>query len=148
MEREGNILSHRLEGLEDEGVASRGRFNAVGESCINDVDKEGRRKESDFVIVIIRVGKKARAAGEGIWTCQEFSRNMDHFQVKVSEVNKPAGLSTIEGLGGAEVGEVSYPELYLNPQGIPKSFPSHFRMIPESFPSTPKYSQVFPSFLS
>ena len=44
--------------------------------------------------------------------------------------------------------EVSYPELYLNPQGTPESFPSHFRMIPELSPSTPEYSQVCPSFPS
>ena len=43
---------------------------------------------------------------------------------------------------------MSYPELYLNPQGTPKSFLSHFRMIPELSPSTPEYSQVFLSFLS
>ena len=44
--------------------------------------------------------------------------------------------------------ELSYPELYLNPQGIPESFPSHFCIIPESSPSTPEYSQVFLSFPS
>ena len=43
---------------------------------------------------------------------------------------------------------VSYPELYLNPQSIPESFLSHFRMIPELSLSTPEYSQVFPSFPS
>ena len=31
---------------------------------------------------------------------------MDHFQVKVSEVDKPSGLSVIKGLGETEVGEV------------------------------------------
>ena len=31
---------------------------------------------------------------------------MDHFQVEVGQVNKPAGLSMIESLGGAEIGEV------------------------------------------
>ena len=31
---------------------------------------------------------------------------MDHFQIKVGKVNKPTGLSTIEVLGGMEVGEV------------------------------------------
>ena len=46
------------------------------------------------------------------------------------------------GLSGLYGGRLSYPELYLNPQGIPKSFPSHFHMIPESFLSTLKYSQV------
>ena len=43
---------------------------------------------------------------------------------------------------------LSYPELYLNPQGTPKSFPSHICIIPELSPNTPKYSQVFPSFPS
>ena len=31
---------------------------------------------------------------------------MDHLQIKVSEVNEPAGLSMVEGLGETEVGEV------------------------------------------
>ena len=31
---------------------------------------------------------------------------MDHFQVKVSEVDEPVGLSTVESLGETEVGEV------------------------------------------
>ena len=31
---------------------------------------------------------------------------MDHFQIKVSEVDEPVGLSTIEGLGEIEVGEI------------------------------------------
>ena len=60
---------HRLEGLEDEGVTGRGGFNVVGESHINDIDKEGQGKESDSIIVIVRVGKKVRTAEEGIWTC-------------------------------------------------------------------------------
>ena len=59
----------RLEGLEDEGVASRGGFNAVGEGHINDIDEEGQGKESDSIVVIVRVGKKVRTVGEGIWTC-------------------------------------------------------------------------------
>ena len=31
---------------------------------------------------------------------------MDHFQVKVRKVDEPAGLSSVEVLGGTEVGEV------------------------------------------
>ena len=31
---------------------------------------------------------------------------MDHFQIKVSKVDEPAGLLMIEGLGGVEVGEI------------------------------------------
>ena len=42
-EQEGDVLMHGLEGLEDEGVTCRCGFNALGEGCVNDVDKEGRR---------------------------------------------------------------------------------------------------------
>ena len=46
---------------------------------------------------------------------------------------------------GIKVGDVCH---ILNSTRIPELFLSHFRMIPESFLSTPEYSQVFPSFLS
>ena len=42
MKGERNILIHRLESLEDEGVTSGGGFNVVGESHINDINKEGQ----------------------------------------------------------------------------------------------------------
>ena len=41
-EGERDIFVHRLEGLEDEGVACRGGFNAVGESGVDKINKEGR----------------------------------------------------------------------------------------------------------
>ena len=52
------------------------------------------------------MGEEVGAAGEGIWACEELPWDMDHFQIKVSEVDEPAGLSVIEDLGGTEVGEV------------------------------------------
>ena len=39
-ERERDIFMHRLESLEDEGVTCRGGFNAVGEGCVDKIDKE------------------------------------------------------------------------------------------------------------
>ena len=66
MEWEGNVLVHRLEGLEDKGIASGGRFNAVGESYINDIDKEGWGKESDSIIVIVSVGEKIQSSRKGV----------------------------------------------------------------------------------
>ena len=54
---ERGILVHGLESLEDEQGTSRGRFNAVGESYVNDIDEEGWGKESNSIIVIIRMGK-------------------------------------------------------------------------------------------
>ena len=41
----------------------------VGESHVNDIDKEGLGKEGDSIAVIVRVGKKIRAVEEGIRTC-------------------------------------------------------------------------------
>ena len=52
------------------------------------------------------MGKEVRTAREGIRTSEEFPRDVDHFEIKVSEVNEPVSLSTIEGLGGMEVSEI------------------------------------------
>ena len=41
----------------------------VRESYINDVDEKRRGEESDFVIVVVSVGKKVGAVGEGIRAC-------------------------------------------------------------------------------
>ena len=41
----------------------------VGKSHVNDIDKEGWEKESDSVIIVVRVGKKIRVVGEDIRTC-------------------------------------------------------------------------------
>ena len=43
-EGEGNGAIHRLEGLEYEGVISRGELNAIGESGVDDANKEGWRE--------------------------------------------------------------------------------------------------------
>ena len=102
----GDIFVHGLEGLKNKGVASRGRLNAVGEGYIYDVDKEGWGKESDTMVVGVRMGKEVRAMGEGIRAHEEFPRDVDHFQVEVGEVNEPARLSTIEVLGGTEISEI------------------------------------------
>ena len=105
-EGEGDVVIHGLEGLEDEGVACRGRLNTVEEGHIDNVDEEGRGKESNSVIVIIRLGKEVRATREGVWAGEELSWDVDHLQVKIREVNEPTGLSTVEVLGRTEVGEV------------------------------------------
>ena len=63
-EWERDIFVHGLKSLEDERVTGRGGFNAVRESYIDDVNKEGQRKESDPIIVAIGVGKKVGAVGE------------------------------------------------------------------------------------
>ena len=68
VEWEGDVLVHRLESLENKGVASGGRFNAMGESYVDHIDEEGWGKESDSVVIIVRVGKGA--TGEGIRTRQ------------------------------------------------------------------------------
>ena len=105
-EGEGNAFVHGLEGLEDEGVVSQGRLDAMGEGDIDHVDEERRGKESNSIVVIIGLGEKVRSAREGVRAGEELSWDVDHFQVKVREVDEPAGLSSVEVLGGTKVGEV------------------------------------------
>ena len=106
MEGKRDVIVHGLEGLENKGVARRGRLDTVGEGDVNDIDKEGWGKESNPIVIIIGVGKEVGSAREGIQAGEEFPRDMDHFQVEVGEVNELASLSLVEVLGGAEVGEV------------------------------------------
>ena len=70
---------HRLEGLEDEGVARRGGLDAVREGGVDKVHKEGWREEGDIGVIGVIGGEKVGSAGEGIGTSQEFAGNMDHF---------------------------------------------------------------------
>ena len=65
--------------MENEGVTRRGRFDAVGESGVDEVDKEGRREEGDVGVVRVIRGEEVRSAGEGIGTSKEFTGDMDHF---------------------------------------------------------------------
>ena len=106
MEGKRDIFIHRLEGLENKGVACGGRLDMVGECDVDNIDKERWGKESNSIIVVVGVGKEVRTAREGIRAGKEFSQDMDHLQVKVGEVNEPTGLSLVEVLGGAEVGGV------------------------------------------
>ena len=105
-EGERDVVVHGLEGLENEGITRRGGLDTVGEGHIDNVDEEGRGEEGDSVVVVVGVGKEVWATREGIWAGEEFSWDMDHFQVKVREIDEPAGLSSVEVLGGTEVGEV------------------------------------------
>ena len=95
-----------IEGLGGQGGARRGRPDAVGEGDVNDIDKERWRKEGNSIIVIVGVGKEVRMAREGVRAGKDFAWDMDRFQVEVREVDKPTGLSSVEVLGGTEVGEV------------------------------------------
>ena len=106
MEGEGDVFVHGMEGLEDEGVACRGRLDAMGEGDVDNVDEERRGEESDSVVVIVGLGEEVRTTREGIRAGEERSQDVDHFQVKVCEVDEPASLSLVEVLGGTEVSEV------------------------------------------
>ena len=70
---------HRLEGLEDKGVARGGRLDAVREGGINKVNEKGRWEEGNIGVVGVIRGEEIRTAGKGIGASEEFSGNMDHF---------------------------------------------------------------------
>ena len=105
-EGERDVFVHRLEGLEDEGVACRGGFDAVRKSGVDKIDKEGWRKEGDVGVVGIVRGEEVRTAREGVRASEKFAGYMDHFQVEVSEVDEPTCLAAVECLGLTEVGKV------------------------------------------
>ena len=103
---ERDVLMHGLEGLEDEGI-TRGRgCNAVGEGGVNEVDKEGQWEEGDIGIVRVIRGEEVGAAGEGVGTSKKLSGDVDHFEVKISKVDKPTRLATVKRLGLTEIGQV------------------------------------------
>ena len=104
--RKRDIFVHGLEGLEDEGITCGSRFDAMREGGVNEVNKKGGWKQGDIGVVGIIRGEKIRAAGKGIRPGEEFPGDVDHFEVKVCEVNKPTRLSAIERLGLSEIGEV------------------------------------------
>ena len=72
----------------------------MGEGGVNEIDEEGRRKESDVSVVGIVRGEEVGSAREGVRASKEFSGDMDHLQVEIGEVNKPARL------GLAEIGKI------------------------------------------
>ena len=106
MEGERNVLMHGLEGLENEGVTRGGGFDALGEGGVNEVDEKGWREEGDVGVVGVVCGEEVGLAGEGIGTRKKFAGDMDHFQVKVGEVDKPTRLAAVERLGLVEIGKV------------------------------------------
>ena len=60
---ERDVLMHRLKRLQDEGVSGGSQLNAVGKGSVNEVDKEGRREESDIIVVGVIQGEEVRAVG-------------------------------------------------------------------------------------
>ena len=106
VERKRNVLMHGLEGLEDKGITCGSRFDAMREGGVDEVNEKGRWKKGDVSVVGIIRGEKIRAAGKGIRPGEEFPGDVDHFEVKVCQVNEPTRLSAIERLGLSEVGEV------------------------------------------
>ena len=78
----------------------------MGEGGVNEVDKKGWRKEGDIGVVGIIRGEEVGSAGEGVGSSKKFAGNMDHFQVEVREVDKPARLTAVENLGLAEICKV------------------------------------------
>ena len=63
-EGEMDILVHRLQCLKDKGVASRGGFDAVGESNINDADEKEWGKEGVTSECRRRSGQQERAGDQ------------------------------------------------------------------------------------
>ena len=59
----------------------------MGEGGVDKVDKERWREEGNVSVIRVISGEEVGSAGEGVRTSKEFSGNMDHFEVKVGEVD-------------------------------------------------------------
>ena len=105
-ERERNVLVHGLKSLKDEGITHRRGFNVMREGGVNQVDKKGRREESDVGVVGVIRGEKVGTAGKGVRAGKELAGYVDHFEVEVSKVNKPTCLAAVKHLGLTEIGQV------------------------------------------
>ena len=103
-EGERDVLMHGLKSLEDKGVTCGGRFNAMREGGVDQVNEEGRWEEGDIGVIRVIRGKEIRAAGEGVGASEKLPRDMDHFEVKVSKINEPTCLAAVKRLGLAEIG--------------------------------------------
>ena len=73
-----DVSMHRLERLENKGVSRGCGLDTVGKGGVDEVDKEGRRKEGDVGVVGIIRGEEVGSAGEGVGSSKQFAGNMDH----------------------------------------------------------------------
>ena len=105
-EGEGNVLVHGLEGLEDKGITCGGRFDAVREGGVDEVNEKGWWEEGYVSVVRVVCREEIRTTGKSIGSSKELSGDMDHLQVEVGEVDEPAGLAAIKRLRLAEIGKV------------------------------------------
>ena len=103
-----------MESIEDKGVGCEGSSKPFGEGGVNEVDKEGVRKEGDVLIVRVREGNMIWAARECIWGTKVFPWDVGKVKIKFREVKKPASLAAVEFLGLSEVGEVLMVSEYLD----------------------------------
>ena len=69
---------HGLEGLKNKGVTCGGRFNAMGEGGVDEINKERWRKEGNVGVVGIIRREEVRSAGEGVGSSKKFTGDMDH----------------------------------------------------------------------
>ena len=72
---------------------------------VNEADKQRVREEDDRQVVRF-IWVEVRVVGEGIRTGQEMSWDIDDFEVKISKVEQPSCLMTIEVLRLMEVHQV------------------------------------------
>ena len=104
-EGSGDVLQGRLQVMEDEGVRLGRVTDVLMQFCVNEVDKEGVGEEDSRRVIQV-VGVEIGAAGESIRSGKEAARDMDDFEVKISEVEQPPRLAAIEVLGLTEVRQV------------------------------------------
>jgi hypothetical protein len=94
-----------LKSIANEDIVTGGGGNEVMEGGIDAANEERWGKEG-YILIIRGDGEFIQSARKGIRTSECRSQDISDLKVKVSEVKKPASLTTIQMLGTMKEGEV------------------------------------------
>jgi hypothetical protein len=105
MEGRGNGTIEGLKGIPDKDIITGRGGNEIAQGSVNDLDKERWAEEGD-VLIVRGDGKFVWSARKGIRAGECRPRDMGDLEIKVGEVKKPTGLTTVQMLGTTKEGEV------------------------------------------
>jgi hypothetical protein len=105
MEGRGNGTIKGLKGIPDKDIVTKRGVNEIVQGSVDDPDKERWGEESD-ILIVRRDGKLVWSARKGVWAGECRSGDMGNPKIKVSEVKKPMGLTTVQVLWTVKEGEV------------------------------------------
>ena len=102
----GEFTRECVKSIKDKRVGCGRGSEPFGEGGVNEVYEKGVWEKSDILVVGVRGGNMIRAARESVRSAKVFSQDVGKVEIKLGDVEEPAGLATVEFLGLSEVSEV------------------------------------------